>query len=99
MAILHDGAMVPCNMLPTMVMGKIGSTPLRDAWLLGREINILRERYETPVTAIPGCGDCRYAGFCTGGCPAAVFARHGTLKAVDEENCYKKYLEEKNVPL
>ena len=78
MAILHDGAIVPCNMLPTMVMGKIGSTPLQEAWLAGKEINILRERYETPITTIPGCENCRWAGFCTGGCPAVSLwtARH-----------------------
>jgi SynChlorMet cassette radical SAM/SPASM protein ScmE len=99
MAILHDGAIVPCNMLPTMVMGKIGSMPLQEAWLAGKEINILRERYETPITTIPGCENCRWAGFCTGGCPAIVFAQHGTLNAVDQESCYKKYLEEKSVSL
>ncbi len=99
MAIRHDGAIVPCTMLPTMVMGKIGSTPLREAWLSGREINILRTRYETPITTVAGCGDCSYAGFCTGGCPAVVFAQCGTLNAVDPRNCYKKYKEDKNVPL
>ena len=99
MAILHDGAIVPCNLLPTMVIGKIGSLPLRDAWLTGHEINILRERYQTPITSIPGCEDCQYAGFCTGGCPAVVSAQHGTLVAVDQYNCYKKYRENQNVPL
>jgi SynChlorMet cassette radical SAM/SPASM protein ScmE len=97
MAILHDGSIVPCNMLPTFVMGKIGQTLLPEAWLRGSEINMLRERYETPITTISGCEDCRYAGFCTGGCPAVVFAQHGTLQAVDLDNCYKKYLEGKHV--
>mgnify|MGYP001766469779 CR=1 FL=1 len=99
MGILHDGSMVPCNMLPTMVMGKIGETPLQEIWLLGHHINVLRKRYETPITTIPGCENCRFAGFCTGGCPAIVFAQHNTLDAVDRENCYKKYVERKNVPV
>lgn len=99
MAILHNGAIVPCNMLPTMIMGKVGFTPLDEVWLHGSEINILRERYETPVTSIAGCRDCRYAGFCTGGCPAVVYARHGRLDAVDPGSCYKKQLEKKYVPL
>jgi SynChlorMet cassette radical SAM/SPASM protein ScmE len=99
MAILHNGAIVPCNMLPTMIMGMVGFTPLDEAWLHGREINILRERYETPVTSIAGCRDCRYTGFCTGGCPAVVYARHGRLDAVDPGSCYKKQLEKKHVPL
>jgi SynChlorMet cassette radical SAM/SPASM protein ScmE len=99
MAVLHDGSIVPCNMLPTMVIGKIGQMPLREAWINGRHINILRKRFETPITTIPGCEDCRYVKFCTGGCPAVVFARHGTLDAVDLEYCFKKYMEGKNAPL
>jgi radical SAM protein with 4Fe4S-binding SPASM domain len=99
MAILHDGAIVPCNMLPTMVMGKIGETRLDEAWLTGREIHVLRERFHTPVITIPGCENCDFAGFCTGGCPAVIFARQGTLQAVDLETCYKKYVEEQHVSL
>jgi len=99
MAILHDGSIVPCNMLPAMVIGKIGSLSLAEAWTSGREINILRERYNTPIITIPGCEECRYAGFCAGGCPAVVFAQHGTLNAVDTENCYIKYRERHNVPV
>lgn len=96
LAILHDGSIVPCNMLSTMVMGKIGEMPLHEVWLSGHHINILRERYEIPITTIPGCEECRFAGFCTGGCPAVVFAQHHTLNAVDRETCYKKYMENKN---
>lgn len=99
MAVLHNGAIVPCNMLPTMIMGKIGFTPLDDVWLHGREINVLRRRYETPITSIAGCTDCRYASFCTGGCPAVVYARYGRLDAVDPGSCYKKYRAENYVPL
>jgi len=99
MAVLHNGAMVPCNMLPTMIMGKIGFSPLDDVWLHGREINILRERYETPITSIAGCSDCRYAGFCTGGCPAVVYGLYGRLDAIDPGSCYKKYREGSYAPL
>ncbi len=99
MAVLHDGSLVPCNLLPGRVMGKIGETPLREAWLNGRDIRILRERYETPITSIPGCEDCRFCGFCTGGCPALVYAKHGTFSAVDRENCYRTCIEGRNAPV
>jgi len=33
MSVLHDGTMVPCNMLPTLTMGVIGMHSLQDAWL------------------------------------------------------------------
>ena len=99
MAVLHDGSFVPCNILPAMVMGKIGSTPLQEVWLSGKDMNILRERFETPIVSIPGCENCRWAGFCTGGCPALVYGQHGTLNAIDQGTCYKRYLEDKSVSL
>ncbi|MDM7924399.1 MAG: SPASM domain-containing protein, partial [bacterium] len=96
---LHDGSIVPCNLLPGQVMGKIGETPLQEAWLNGRDIRVLRERYETPITSIPGCEDCGFSGFCTGGCPALVYAKHGTFNAVDRENCYRTCIEGRNAPV
>ncbi|MBN2202467.1 radical SAM protein [bacterium] len=99
MAVLHDGSMTPCNMLPGLVMGKIGETAVQEAWLRGRAIRGLRERYETPITSIPGCGDCRFAGFCTGGCPAVVYAQHGTLHAVNREHCCRSHFEGRNDPV
>lgn len=33
LAVLHDGTIVPCNLLPDFKMGKIGKTPLLEAWL------------------------------------------------------------------
>jgi SynChlorMet cassette radical SAM/SPASM protein ScmE len=99
MSVLHDGSMVPCSLLPAMVMGKIGETSLQEVWLSGHHINLLRERSEISITAIPGCEACRFAGFCTGGCPAVVFARYQTLRTVDQENCYKKMVEDNNAPV
>lgn len=99
MGVLHDGSLVPCNMLPSMVMGKIGETPLQEAWLSGHPITVLRERYEIPITTIADCEDCRFAGFCTGGCPAVVFARYQTLQAADRDHCYRNYFEGRNVPV
>lgn len=99
MAVLHDGSIVPCNLLSGQVMGKIGEMPLQEAWLNGRDIRVLRERYETPIVSIPGCEDCRFSGFCTGGCPALVYAKHGTFHAVDRENCYRTCIEGRNAPV
>jgi SynChlorMet cassette radical SAM/SPASM protein ScmE len=48
MAILHDGTMVPCNMLPTLTMGVIGMHSLKDAWLHSPSINAVRRRREIP---------------------------------------------------
>lgn len=96
MAVLHDGSMTPCNMLPGLVMGKIGEMSVQEAWLSGGAIREMRERYEIPITSIPGCEDCRFAGFCTGGCPAVVHAQHGTLHAVNREHCCRTHFEGRN---
>ena len=94
MAILHDGTMVPCNMLPTLTMGMIGVNSLKDAWQRHPAINVVRQRRQIPVSALETCRDCPYAGFCTGGCPASVMAKTGRLNARDPLVCYRIYVGE-----
>ena len=97
MAVLHDGTMVPCNMLPTLTMGVIGMHSLKDAWLKSPAINAVRRRREVPLLSLEECRDCQYTGFCAGGCPASVMAKSGRLIGTDPLSCYREYLkEEKN---
>jgi SynChlorMet cassette radical SAM/SPASM protein ScmE len=93
MAVLHDGTMVPCNLLPTLTMGVIGVNPLQEAWLHHPSINVVRYRRQIPLKALGSCRDCRYSGFCTGGCPASVMSKFGKLNAIDPVMCYRAYLE------
>ena len=94
MEVLHDGTMVPCNMLPTLTMGVIGMHSLQDAWLSSPAINAVRHRREIPLSALPECSDCQYTGLCTGGCPAAVMATSNRLIGTDPLTCYRIYVEE-----
>lgn len=94
MAVLHDGTYVPCNMLPTLVMGKMGEVSLREVWQTHPNINIVRERRKIPITEAEECRGCEYAGFCTGGCPGTVMSKTGMLNSIDPLVCYKKYLDE-----
>jgi SynChlorMet cassette radical SAM/SPASM protein ScmE len=96
MAVLHDGTMVPCNLLPTLTMGVIGVRPLRDAWLYDPAINAVRQRSEIPLRSLSTCSDCRYTGFCAGGCPASVLAKTGQLNVRDPLYCYRIYVGEDN---
>ncbi|MGV8110555.1 SynChlorMet cassette radical SAM/SPASM protein ScmE [Methanospirillum sp.] len=96
MAVLHDGTMVPCNMLPTLTMGVIGMHSLQDAWLHSPTINAVRRRREIPIAALEECKDCSYSGFCTGGCPASVMAKSGRLIGIDPLCCYREYLKEEH---
>jgi SynChlorMet cassette radical SAM/SPASM protein ScmE len=91
MSILHDGSMVPCNMLPTLTMGVVGINPIQEAWLHHPSINAVRYRRNIPLTELESCRDCPYSGFCTGGCPAGVMAKTGTLNSIDPEICFKIY--------
>ncbi len=89
LAVLHDGTMVPCNMLPTLTMGVVGVNRLQDAWLRHPSINVVRQRRGIPLAALPECADCHYVGFCTGGCPATVMAQSGRLNGRDPQTCYR----------
>lgn len=91
MAVLHDGTMVPCNMLPTLTMGVIGMHSLKDAWLKSPAINAVRLRREIPLSVLPECAGCRYTGFCAGGCPASVMAKSGRLIGIDPQSCFRAY--------
>lgn len=93
MAVLHDGTMVPCNMLPTLTMGVIGVNRLQDVWLHHPSVNVVRYRRQTPIRALETCRDCAYAGFCTGGCPGSVMAKTGRLYARDPWQCYRLHVE------
>jgi len=94
MAVFHDGTFVPCNMLPDLVMGRIGETSLEKAWQTHPNINTVRERRKIPLSEVEECRDCPYSGFCTGGCPGSVMAKTGRLNGIDPLICYKRYLEE-----
>jgi len=89
MSILHDGTMVPCNMLPTLVMGVAGMHSIQEAWLHSPAINVVRYRREIPLSSLPMCSDCPYIGFCAGGCPASVMTKTGKLIGVDPFSCYR----------
>ena len=91
MAVLHDGTMVPCNMLPTLIMGVAGMHSLEEAWLKSPVINAIRRRREIPLSALPECAGCRYTGSCAGGCPASVMAKTGKLIGIDPQSCFRVY--------
>lgn len=95
MAVLHDGTMVPCNLLPSYTMGIIGNIPLQEAWKNHPSINIVRQRNQIRLKSLPECMDCDYTEFCAGGCPASVEAIFGKLNATDPKLCYRLYQEQR----
>ena len=94
MAILHDGTMVPCNLLPTLTMGVVGVNSIQEAWLHHPSINVVRQRRQIPLESLETCRDCPYTGFCAGGCPASVMSKFGRLNVIDPVICYREYEEQ-----
>jgi len=89
MAILHDGSIVPCNLLPTLTMGVFGLHSLSETWRSSPAINAVRYRRDIPLESLSSCRGCAYVGFCTGGCPGSVMARYGKLNVRDPNVCYR----------
>ena len=89
MAILHDGSIVPCDMLPNLTMGVFGLHSLSEAWRSSPAINAVRYRRDILLSSLPSCRGCPYIGFCAGGCPASVMARYGRLNVRDPLVCYR----------
>ena len=87
--IQHDGTIVPCHLLPTFALGKIGEVDLLDVWLNHPLLAEVRRRQSVPLASLATCAGCSYAGFCTGGCPGTALAHSGVLNSRDPKSCYK----------
>ncbi|MGB2963636.1 MAG: radical SAM protein [Anaerolineales bacterium] len=90
----HDGAILPCTLLPSLNMGMIGTDDLQDVWLNHPAINAVRERCSIPTSTLDTCHDCPYVGFCTAGCPGMALNMTGELNARDPISCYRIQLGE-----
>ena len=91
LAVLHDGTVVPCTMLPALTMGTIGTNRIQDVWRSHPSINAVRMRRSIPLSDIPECAGCAYTGFCSGGCPGGVLSRTGRLNTRDSLSCYRAF--------
>lgn len=89
MSVNHDGALLPCTLLPSLTMGVIGADDLQEAWLHHPAINAVRQRRSIPTCTLDTCRDCPYAGFCNAGCPGMVLNVSNQLNARDPMSCYR----------
>jgi SynChlorMet cassette radical SAM/SPASM protein ScmE len=88
-AVNHDGTIVPCHILSTLVLGIIGVDGLQDVWFHHPIMNSLRERMTTPLNTISTCQDCLYQGFCKGGCPGGALYFNGDYNSRNPMDCYR----------
>jgi len=89
LAVLHDGRYVPCNMLPDLTLGHVGTDRLVDVWTGSPILQQMRHRHEIPLTNFESCRECSYRTVCTGSCPASEFAVSGQLNVPNRHNCFQ----------
>ncbi len=87
--VLHDGAIVPCHVLHPLRLGTIGVDNLQEIWLEHPLLNALRQRRAIPLQSLETCRDCRYQGFCTGGCPGGALFFNGDPNTRSPMDCYR----------
>ncbi len=92
LAVHHDGTIVPCNMLASASLGVIGQTPLKQIWREHPMLVEMRARRNVPMNTLPGCRDCEWNAYCSGGCPSVEFTRHGNLYLGGENSCYRQFI-------
>lgn len=92
--ILHDGTIVPCNMLPGLVLGNALRDSIEEIWQHHPTLQALRQRRTIPMRAVPGCEDCEWNEFCNGSCPGLAHQLTGDFNRANPEDCYRTFLRE-----
>jgi len=90
--VLHDGGIVPCHMLPTLVLGRINRDPLEKIWRSDSTLEALRQRRTITMAEVPGCGGCEWTDYCNGGCPGLAYQLTGDFNRANPESCYRAFL-------
>jgi SynChlorMet cassette radical SAM/SPASM protein ScmE len=96
MSILHDGGIVPCHMLPGVVMGNILTDSLQEIWLKHPALQALRNRRQIPMSQVTGCETCEWNEYCNGSCPGMAHQLLGDFNMANPLDCYRKFLLEKD---
>lgn len=89
-----DGAIVPCNMLNHMELGRVNSDSLAEIWNNSKVLNKLRNRHKIPLTRFEYCAGCSYIPYCTGNCPGLAYTLTGKVDHPSPDACLRRYLEE-----
>jgi SynChlorMet cassette radical SAM/SPASM protein ScmE len=93
-AVRADGAIVPCNMLAHMELGRINRDSLAAVWQHSPALNQVRVRHTIPLTGFAFCADCGYAPYCTGNCPGLAYTLTGQVDHPSPDACLRRFLAE-----
>jgi len=89
LGVMHDGTIVPCNVLSTLPLGTIGEDSLQGIWLNHPTMTALRQRQEILLSSLETCQGCAYQGFCSGGCPGGAVFTNGDFNTRNPMSCYR----------
>lgn len=92
LAVRADGAIVPCNILSHIKMGKINEDNIIYIWQKHPEMNRLRERINISLEDIDFCTGCDYIPYCSGGCPAMAYNITGSDHNSSPDSCYRRFI-------
>jgi SynChlorMet cassette radical SAM/SPASM protein ScmE len=93
-AIMHDGAIVPCHMLPGLIMGSISTDSIAEIWQNHPILQSLRERRNISMQEVRGCTGCDWAEYCNGSCPGLAHQLTGDFNRANPMDCYRRFLME-----
>lgn len=93
LSVHHDGVITPCNMLPTLEIGRVNRDSIRTIWMTDPTLKALKERRSIPMNRVPGCEDCEWASFCNGSCPGLAQTMTGDFNRANPHDCYRRFLE------
>ena len=89
-----DGAIVPCNLLAHLELGRINHDSLAEVWQKSPVMNQLRTRHTIPLTGFEFCAGCAYIPYCTGNCPGLAYALTGKVDHPSPDACLRRFLAE-----
>lgn len=91
-SIRADGAIVPCNMLNHIELGRINQDSLVEIWQNSPELNQLRNRHVVLLTSFEFCAGCDYLPYCTGNCPGLAYTLTGQVDHPSPDACLRSFL-------
>ena len=92
MAVRTDGSMVPCMLLPHLVLGRINKDSLQYVWQHSEILAAMRDRNTVSLENSKYCKGCPYTPYCTGNCPATAYSITGDVHAPCPDSCLRDYL-------
>jgi len=93
-AVRSDGVIVPCNLMPSIELGRINQDSLTTVWQDDERLAALRSRSSISLEDFAFCRDCPYIDNCTGNCPALSLTLVSRIDHPSPDACLRKFLVE-----